>query len=82
MALEDDIAFALLIERELVLKPGAAAAADADSQAREADVCLLGIQKLVHLLGALVGDLDHRFTPVDGSKTFQSIAPCIAMARA
>jgi hypothetical protein len=36
----------------------------------------------VHLLGTLVADRDHRFAPVDGSKTSQSIAPDRAAIRA
>src|ERR1035441_4417514 len=75
VALEDDVALALLVEGELVLEARASPAAHAHAQPGHAHVRLLGGEKLVHLLGALVCDLDHRSAPVDGSKTFQSIAP-------
>ena len=57
MALEDDVAVALLVERELILEARAATAAHAHAQPCHAHVGLLGGEELVHLLGALVGDL-------------------------
>ena len=66
MALEDGVALALLIEGQLVLKARAAAAAHAHAQARDRGVLLLRGEELVHLLGALVAQGDHRFPKYSG----------------
>ena len=60
--LEDLVAVALLVERERVLEARAAAAAHADAQAGRLDLGALGDEELADLLGALVGERDHRFS--------------------
>src|SRR6202008_929092 len=74
VALEHDVAVALLVECELILKARAAAAANAHAKPGEAHVCVLPGQELLNLLGALVADRDHPSAPLAAFKTFQSIA--------
>src|SRR3954452_11340626 len=73
VVLEDRVAVALVVEGEVVLEAGAAAAAHADAQAGERQVGVLGLQELADLLGARLGEEDalcvvgdlrraHRFT--------------------
>src|ERR1044072_5205780 len=57
--LEDLVAVALGVEREVVLKAGAAAALDAHAQAGRRDVGTLRRKELMDLLRALVRDGDH-----------------------
>ena len=61
VALERQVALALLVERELVLKARAASPAHAHAQAGEGRVLGLGGEELVDLFGALVAQRDHRF---------------------
>src|SRR3954471_10872347 len=73
VVLEDRVAFALVVEGEVVLEAGAAAAAHADPEAGEGQVGVLRIQELADLRGARLGEVDalgvvgdlrraHRFT--------------------
>ena len=59
--LEDLVAVTLGVERERVLEAGATAPADSDPQAGGLDLGTLTGQELLHLLGASVGEGDHRF---------------------
>ena len=59
VALEDSIALALLVEGQLVLEARAAAPTDPDAQSRKGHVGTLGVEELAHLLGSLVGELNH-----------------------
>ena len=52
VVLEDDVAVAALVERELVLEARAAAALDADPQAGDLDVGALRGEELAHLVRA------------------------------
>ncbi len=58
MALEDDVAVLALVEGQLVLEAGAAAALDADAQAGGLGDLLLTGQELLDLLGTAVGERD------------------------
>ena len=49
VVLEDRVAVALAVEGEVILEPGAAAAAHADPQAGEGQVGVLGLQELADL---------------------------------
>src|SRR3954471_12297721 len=85
MALEDHVAFALLVEGELILEPRAASTAHADPQAGRRRLFALAGEKLLDLLGALVAERDslglvgdflcHRFTKYSES------LPCLPDAR-
>src|SRR3954466_13473645 len=73
VVLEDRVAVALVVEGEVILEAGAAAAAHADTQAGDRQVGLLRLEEVADLLGAqlrevdalgVIGDLRraHRFT--------------------
>ena len=59
VVLEDRVAVALLVERQVVLEARAAATAHAHPQAGRLHVGVLAGEELAYLLGALVGDGDH-----------------------
>ena len=61
VVLEHLVALALGVEGKRVLEAGAAAPAHADPQAGSLDLGTLTGQELLHLLGALFGEGDHRF---------------------
>ncbi len=61
LVLEDGVAVALLIERERVLEPRAAAASNPDPQPGGLDDRRLSGEEFVNLLGTLVGESDHCF---------------------
>src|SRR3954463_9255217 len=73
VVLEDRVAVALVVEGEVILEAGAAAAAHADAQAGDRQVGLLRLEEVADLLGAQLGEEDalgvigdlrraHRFT--------------------
>src|SRR5665213_891589 len=66
VALEHDVAVALLVERELILKARAAAPAHTYAQARHVHVGVLRGEELLDLLGTLVANGDHRFPKYSG----------------
>ena len=73
VALEHDVALALLVERQLVLESRAAAAAHAHAQPRDAHIRLLAGEEVVHLLGALVSYRDHDVQYTRGRDTLCAV---------
>src|SRR4051794_21250390 len=74
LILEHLVVLALGVERQRVLEPGAAATADAHPQAGGLHVGALGVEGLLDLLGALLGEADHDPLSKSASKASRSVA--------